>query len=671
MPSYIGNTPAQTIELADNEVTTSKIKDEAVTTAKVDDDAVTADKLANSINSEIAANTAKVTNATHTGEVTGSTALTIANNAVTTAKISDGAVSLAKLSATGTKDNTTFLRGDNTFQVVNTDVVSDTSPQLGGNLDVNGNDIVSVSNGDIDVIPNGTGKTNFGGNAGIVIPSGTTAQRQNVTGLFRLNSETNTAEYYDGSAYKVLASPPNVTGATPSTLYEDTIAGGTTLTIAGSLFDSPSVKIIDQAFVETTCVVNSSSSTQIVIAVPTNLDYDQEPYDIRVLNASGLSSTLEDAFNVNETPAITTSSGSLGSIIETASANFTQIQGNDPEGDSLTFNKASGTLPSGFALNSNGTISGTAAVGQAGTYNFTATCTDGTNVSAAVAFSITITLPATGGTITTSGNDTIHTFTSSGTFSPASGFSRSASWLIIAGGGGGGVGEQGNDCGGGGAGAGGYRSSFNSESSGGGAGAESAFSFSGGSNYTVTVGGGGSGGQSPNAQGSNGNNSSVFSKTSNGGGGGSNRNNNGSSGGSGGGCSCDNGSGGSGTSGQGYPGAGSSGTPQGATQGGGGAGGNGGGNSGSTSGGGGSGVSSSITGSSVARAGGGSGGSGGANSRQNPGPGGGSGGSLNGNDGGNGDANKGGGGGGAGGNAGSGTDGGNGGSGLVVIRYTI
>ena len=39
------------------------------------------------------------------------------------------------------------------------DVVDDTAPQLGGNLDVNGNDIVSVSNGDIDIIPNGTGKT--------------------------------------------------------------------------------------------------------------------------------------------------------------------------------------------------------------------------------------------------------------------------------------------------------------------------------------------------------------------------------------------------------------------------------------------------------------------------------------------------------------------------------
>jgi len=37
------------------------------------------------------------------------------------------------------------------------DVVDDTSPQLGGNLDVNGFDIVSTSNADVDIVPNGTG----------------------------------------------------------------------------------------------------------------------------------------------------------------------------------------------------------------------------------------------------------------------------------------------------------------------------------------------------------------------------------------------------------------------------------------------------------------------------------------------------------------------------------
>ena len=48
---------------------------------------------------------AKVSNATHTGDVTGATALTIATDAV----------DIAMLSATGTASGSTFLRGDNAW----------------------------------------------------------------------------------------------------------------------------------------------------------------------------------------------------------------------------------------------------------------------------------------------------------------------------------------------------------------------------------------------------------------------------------------------------------------------------------------------------------------------------------------------------------------------------
>ena len=47
------------------------------------------------------------------------------------------------------------------------DVVNDTTPQLGGNLDVNGNEIVSTSNGDITINPNGTGDIVLDANVGI------------------------------------------------------------------------------------------------------------------------------------------------------------------------------------------------------------------------------------------------------------------------------------------------------------------------------------------------------------------------------------------------------------------------------------------------------------------------------------------------------------------------
>ena len=44
-------------------------------------------------------------------------------------------------------------------------VVEDSTPQLGGNLDMNGNDIVTTSNADIDLAPNGTGKVVVKGNS--------------------------------------------------------------------------------------------------------------------------------------------------------------------------------------------------------------------------------------------------------------------------------------------------------------------------------------------------------------------------------------------------------------------------------------------------------------------------------------------------------------------------
>ena len=61
----------------------------AIATSYIADDAVTEDKLANTLLAEIDANTVKATNATHTGDVTGSGSLTIATAAVTMAKLAN------------------------------------------------------------------------------------------------------------------------------------------------------------------------------------------------------------------------------------------------------------------------------------------------------------------------------------------------------------------------------------------------------------------------------------------------------------------------------------------------------------------------------------------------------------------------------------------------------
>ncbi len=55
--------------------------------------------------------------------------------------LASGTVPTARLGS-GTASSSTFLRGDSTFQTVNTDLVSDTSPQLGGDLDTNDHHIL-------------------------------------------------------------------------------------------------------------------------------------------------------------------------------------------------------------------------------------------------------------------------------------------------------------------------------------------------------------------------------------------------------------------------------------------------------------------------------------------------------------------------------------------------
>jgi len=136
-------TGATALTIADGAVVTARIADANVTTAKIADDAVTDAKLADSINSAITANTAKVTNATHTGEVTGATALTIADNVVDEAnlKVSNSPTNGYFLSAqSGNTGGLTWAQVSGGIAAV----VDDTTPELGGALDAGNNDIKNV-----------------------------------------------------------------------------------------------------------------------------------------------------------------------------------------------------------------------------------------------------------------------------------------------------------------------------------------------------------------------------------------------------------------------------------------------------------------------------------------------------------------------------------------------
>lgn len=285
-----------------------------------------------------------------------------------------------------------------------------------------------------------------------------------------------------------------------------------------------------------------------------------------------------------------------------------------------------------------------------------------------------VTLPAAiGGTVTTSGGYTIHTFNTSGTFSAFR--PLECEYLVIAGGGGGGASNSfiGSSVSGAGGGAGGYRSSVQGEISGGGASAEAKRFISLGERIPVVIGAGGAGGVdvSPTL-GTSGSSSSFYSIPSIGGGGGGGRTvATGADGGSGGGGAFDStigiGPAGLGTPGQGFAGAARSSEPAG-SGGGGGAGQLGFENGNNLGGNGGAGVFSLITGTSQARAGGGAGGAATGGTGGTGGIGGGGNGGANGFGVTAGSPNTGGGGGGGGGTT-AGSAGGNGGSGVVIIRY--
>ena len=82
-----------------------------------------------------------------------------------------------------------------------TSVAADSTPQLGGNLDVNGNDIVSTSNANIDIVPNGTGDVTLQADTVVVGDSNANATiTTNGTGDLTLNTNSGT----NSSAIKIV-----------------------------------------------------------------------------------------------------------------------------------------------------------------------------------------------------------------------------------------------------------------------------------------------------------------------------------------------------------------------------------------------------------------------------------------------------------------------------------
>ena len=103
------------------------------------------------------------------GSPSGTNTVTITPNNQSKLYLVNNTTSQSVVFTQGSGGNVTILAGASAWiygdgagsgaqvRVLPSDVVGDSTPQLGGDLDVNGNSIVSTSNANINITPNGTG----------------------------------------------------------------------------------------------------------------------------------------------------------------------------------------------------------------------------------------------------------------------------------------------------------------------------------------------------------------------------------------------------------------------------------------------------------------------------------------------------------------------------------
>ena len=127
------------------------------------------------------------------------------------------------------------------------DIVDDTSPQLGGDLDVNGNALVSTSNGNIAITPNGSGLVRLDGNVDIQSGEIVLKNSGSVSNI-KFYCEVSNAHYTQLQSAAHSDYSGNITLTLPTT----------TGTLIGS--DSNGVVTFDKATVGKSTAITSSSN---------------------------------------------------------------------------------------------------------------------------------------------------------------------------------------------------------------------------------------------------------------------------------------------------------------------------------------------------------------------------------------------------------------------------
>ena len=220
-----------------------------------------------------------------------------------------------------------------TISGVLANVVEDTSPQLGGNLDVQTNQIVSTSNNNVKIYPNGTGVLEVGGDGSSNDGAIQLNCSQNSHGVKIQSPAHSAGQSYTlilptsvGTANQVLATNGNSTNQlswidaqeTKPTVanVSQTIAPATatTISITGTNFVSiPTVEFVNGS---TGAITNSNTvSFTNSTTLSVNVTLASGNYYVRIENPDGNAGrSTNNIITASTAPSFSTAAGSLGSI---------------------------------------------------------------------------------------------------------------------------------------------------------------------------------------------------------------------------------------------------------------------------------------------------------------------------------------------------------------------
>jgi hypothetical protein len=242
------------------------------------------------------------------------------------------------------------------------------------NLTLNGNTISSTdTNGNITLDPNGTGYVEIIGTNGLVIPVGTTAQRNPaIQGTIRYNTDTSSFEGYSGSTWGSLGGVKSVDGLTYISAESSPGASDDTLTFVTNGSTALSVDTNSIDIDSKIATVNINATTASTSTSSGALVVDGGAGIAGALYVGGAISAQSASFaSINDTPIgnVTPSTGAFTTLSSTGNASVggtLTVTGGTTLSSTLAVTGAA-TLSSTLAVTGNTTVGGTLGVTGAST----------------------------------------------------------------------------------------------------------------------------------------------------------------------------------------------------------------------------------------------------------------------------------------------------------------